>query len=74
MHWQFIYVSSQDKNKSDYNFIVWIFWILDKQKNLQLVYAYGSTENTIALAQKHRTPRTDLPTYSMEEVGKHASR
>lgn len=38
------------------------------------MYAYGTGENASALSQKHRTPRTDLPTYSMEEVGKHTSR
>lgn len=48
--------------------------ILDKEKRMQLVYAYGKSENASAIAQKHRTPRSDLPTYSMEEVGKHASR
>lgn len=51
-----------------------IIILLDKQKRVQSVYAYGTGENKSALPQKHRTPRNDLPTYSMEEVGKHASR
>lgn len=49
-------------------------FILDKEKRTQLVYAYGKGDNVKAIAQKHRTPRSDLPTYSMEDVGKHASR
>lgn len=49
-------------------------FILDKEKRTKLVYAYGKGDIVKAISQKHRTPRSDLPTYSMEDVGKHASR
>lgn len=51
--------------------VVIVSLILDK--NEESVYALKQIEN-VDLLQSHRTLRSDLPTYSMSEVGKHTSR
>lgn len=47
--------------------------IVDKQKEAKIVHA-KQTEDAIALPQNHKLVRNDLPTYSMDDVGKHATR
>lgn len=47
--------------------------IVDKQKEAKLVHA-EQTEGAVVLPQNHKLVRKDLPTYSMDDVGKHATR